>query len=321
MNATAGRVAPRALDGGGDQLVEPQRLVRLAVGLAVARQLDQVADQLAELLDLGDEVGPQALAIGLGQRARPAQHLEVGAQRGERRAQLVRGVGHEPALGALRVVERLEHRVERRGQPRQLVLALRLDAAREVARAGHVLGRLGQLGHRPDGVARGVAGEEGGERDDGDRAERRGRGGGSRARRRPRSAAARAAPPGSGPGPLRSGRARACRRPPRRRRTRARRPSATACTSSGSPSRRCSPAERDQAVALDELAEDDGVARAARSAAAAPGGSAGGEALAGRGRRDALAARRRSARAACRARRRRRRPTRARRRRRPRRRR
>ena len=99
MNATAGAWRRARSTAVADQLVEPQLLVRLAVRLAVARQLDQIADQLAELLDLGDEVGPQALAIGLGQRARRAQDLEVGAQRSERRAQLVRGVGHEPALG------------------------------------------------------------------------------------------------------------------------------------------------------------------------------------------------------------------------------
>ena len=89
--------------------------------------------------------------------AEPAvpEHLEVGAQRGERRAQLVRGVGHEPALRALGRLERLEHRVERAREPRQLVVAGVLDPAREVARARDVLGGVGQLGHGPDRRARG----------------------------------------------------------------------------------------------------------------------------------------------------------------------
>ena len=159
------RVAACALDRGRHELVEPQRLGWVARDLAVAGELDEVADQLAELLELGDEVAPQALAVGGRQVAAGAEHLEVGAQRRERRAQLVRRVGDELALGALRVVERLEHRVERRGQPRELVVALRLDAARQVARAGDVLGGLGQLGDRSHGVAGGEAAEERRQRD------------------------------------------------------------------------------------------------------------------------------------------------------------
>ena len=55
----------------------------------------------------------QALAVAGVRRPAARQHLEVRAQRGERRAQLVRGVGDELALRALRALERLEHRVER----------------------------------------------------------------------------------------------------------------------------------------------------------------------------------------------------------------
>ena len=59
----------------------------------------------------------------------PADHLEVGAQAGERRAQLVRGVEHELALGSARRLERLEQPVERAPQPAQLVGAARARAA------------------------------------------------------------------------------------------------------------------------------------------------------------------------------------------------
>ena len=71
------------------------------------------------------------------------EHLDVRAQARERRAQLVRGVGDELALRPRRVLERLEHRVERR---RRAARARRCpDAsirAREVVGLGHVLGRL-----------------------------------------------------------------------------------------------------------------------------------------------------------------------------------
>ncbi len=164
-------MAPRAGHRGLDQLVQAQRLVRLVRRLAVARELDEVADQLAQLLELEHEVAAQALAVGRRQRAPRPEDLEVGAQRRERRAQLVRGVGHEPALRPLGLVQRAEHRVEGGGEARQLVAASGLDPAREVARACDVLGRLGQLGHRPHGVARRQTAEEGGEQDARDRDE------------------------------------------------------------------------------------------------------------------------------------------------------
>ena len=48
------------------------------------------------------------------------------------------------------VVERLEHRVERAGQARELVVAVALDPAGEVVGPGDVLGRVGQLRHGLD---------------------------------------------------------------------------------------------------------------------------------------------------------------------------
>ena len=129
------RVPAGALDRGRDQPVEPHVLDRRRLGLLVAGELDEVADERAQLLELRDEVGAQAVAVlGVG-RAAARQHLEVGAQRGERRPELVRGVGDELALGALTALERFEHRVERARQARELVLALGLDPAREIARA------------------------------------------------------------------------------------------------------------------------------------------------------------------------------------------
>ena len=67
---------------------------------AGAREIDQIADEDREVLELAAHRGQDV------QRARPAasrrgalEQLDVGADRGQRRAQLVRGVGDELALG------------------------------------------------------------------------------------------------------------------------------------------------------------------------------------------------------------------------------
>ena len=57
------------------------------------------------------------------QRLVAGEHLDVRAQARQRRPQLVRRVGDELPLRARRVLERAEHRVERRGEPRELVVA------------------------------------------------------------------------------------------------------------------------------------------------------------------------------------------------------
>ena len=94
-----------------------------------------------------------------GRETAAREDLEVGPQRGERRAQLVRGVRDEAALRALGLVERLEHRVEGTREARELVVAVALHAAGEVARARDVLGRVGEVGDRLDRRAGGEPGE------------------------------------------------------------------------------------------------------------------------------------------------------------------
>jgi hypothetical protein len=76
------------------------------------------------------------------------QHLQVRAQAGDGRAQLVRRVGHELALGGHGPLEGIEHVVEAAGQARQLVAAGRVDAPAEVLRGGHVLGRALEAAQR-----------------------------------------------------------------------------------------------------------------------------------------------------------------------------
>ena len=55
--------------------------------------------------------------------------LDLGPHAGERRAQLVGGVGHEALLAPVGVVESVEHRVHRRGEAGDLVVARRLGHA------------------------------------------------------------------------------------------------------------------------------------------------------------------------------------------------
>ncbi len=50
------------------------------------------------------------------------RQLDLGEHQGQRRAQLVAGLGHEPALSLQAVVEPLEHGVEGERQPAQLVV-------------------------------------------------------------------------------------------------------------------------------------------------------------------------------------------------------
>ena len=132
----------------------------------VAGQLHEVADEGGELLDLGvhvvEQLGPrlrrQSDTVGAVDLA---EQVEVGAQRGERRAQLVAGVGDELTLAVPRGGERREHLVERRGQAGQLVAALHRQRA-QVLGAGDVLGGVGEPSYRAQAVAgHGPAGEAG----------------------------------------------------------------------------------------------------------------------------------------------------------------
>ena len=101
-NRGRGRVAPRPLD----RLRRPARSRRTLLAarrsaLAVARQLDQVADQHGQLVELGDARRASiALALAGGQRRRAPPAPRRSCAGCERRAQLVRRVGHQLALRA-----------------------------------------------------------------------------------------------------------------------------------------------------------------------------------------------------------------------------
>ena len=135
-------VAPAAL-GALDELAHDlvdADVVDDVARLRAARELDHVADERRQLVELRDDVGAQARALLLGQAVGVLQHLDVGAQARDRRAQLVARVGHEVALRLGRSLERVERRVEAAAEARELVLALDLEPLREVGVRGQRLG-------------------------------------------------------------------------------------------------------------------------------------------------------------------------------------
>src|SRR2546427_782990 len=68
------------------------------------RELDQLRDQRRHLSELLDHVAQQPFPLYRRQRALAREDLDVGPQAGERRPQLVRGVGDELALCAARLL-------------------------------------------------------------------------------------------------------------------------------------------------------------------------------------------------------------------------
>ncbi len=89
-----------------------------------------------------------------GQPLGLAEDLDVRAQRGDRRAQLVAGVRDQVALRLHRALERVERAVEALRQARQLVAALDLQPARQVEVARQRLGALGEARDRRERRAR-----------------------------------------------------------------------------------------------------------------------------------------------------------------------
>ena len=149
-----GGVPVGALDGLADDR-GPGARPRCRRGLLAAGEVDQVVDEQRQLLDLLDDVAEQLLALGGVHVVGLLEDLDVGAQARDRRAQLVRGVGDELALGvhggverAHRALERVEHRVEADREAPDLVGAVGRDASREVLGARDVLGGARQA---PDG--------------------------------------------------------------------------------------------------------------------------------------------------------------------------
>ena len=110
-----------------DEQIEAERLGCRRL-LVAARQLGQIADEVGQLLQLHQDVVDEHGAVLDAQLVDPPDHLEVGAQAGERGPQLVRGVEDELALGPARRLERLEQAVEGAAQPSELVGTARARA-------------------------------------------------------------------------------------------------------------------------------------------------------------------------------------------------
>ena len=93
-------MAAGALDRLGHHPVELDVLER-RVGRVAARELDEVADQAGQLLGLADHVAQEGAPLALLELGAGEEDLHVRAQGGDGRTQLVRRVGHQPALRGL----------------------------------------------------------------------------------------------------------------------------------------------------------------------------------------------------------------------------
>ena len=156
-----------------------------------AREREQVVDQRAQPVELG--LGLRRL-LGRGPALGP-DRLQPELDPGQRRAELVRGVGDEVALRGEVGRELAGHAVERAAELVDLLRALRLDARVEVA-APEPAGGRAQLLHRPGDRAGQDPGEDEPGGDDREADQRRARASSSARSARPRPSAPR---PGSAP--------------------------------------------------------------------------------------------------------------------------
>jgi hypothetical protein len=135
------------VQAGGDHVVQ-RHVADLASLRLPAGQLGDAGDQLAELGHLGDDPVQHLLAFGLRHGRGRRQQLAVDPQAGHRGAQLVAGVADQLPLGGQRALQRLEHGVERGGEPSYFVGAFHFDPAGRVPGLRHPFGQCGQAGHR-----------------------------------------------------------------------------------------------------------------------------------------------------------------------------
>ena len=118
-----GHLGAQGGEGGQDQVGEIDGADRRRVDARrrlTARQQQQPGDQLVGAArrlahDLGHPPQLRDIDVGVGQG-----DVDLRPQHGERRAQLVAGIGDEPALRVERGLQPVEHRVEPGGQLRDL---------------------------------------------------------------------------------------------------------------------------------------------------------------------------------------------------------
>ncbi len=123
----------------GVPLVQPGQRQQV---LGQAGQPERVREHVAGGL-------PPVLAVRVVQR-----HLQLSPDAGDRAAQLVRGVGDQPALAFLGRAEPAEHVVQGQGQVAYLVAGLGHREGLWPAGPGDVLGAAAQFGDRPEGGPR-----------------------------------------------------------------------------------------------------------------------------------------------------------------------
>src|SRR5207237_5253373 len=121
--------------------------------LLITRDLDEVADESCETLDLADQIAEQLLALDRVDGLSALEELEVRPQAGERSPKLVRRVGNQLTLRAQRGLELSEHGVAACPEAAQLISPLGGDTPREVAGPCHLLDGRREPLHRCDGGA------------------------------------------------------------------------------------------------------------------------------------------------------------------------
>ena len=105
------------------------------------REVEQVGRELRQAVDLLAHLREELVARRLVE-PRVVEQLEEAAEREERRAQLVRGVGDELAAGAVEVREAQAHALERAGELAELVRAVIDDRLVEAPGGDPVGGEL-----------------------------------------------------------------------------------------------------------------------------------------------------------------------------------
>ena len=112
--------ARAAADVGEHELVDVDGGVgRVRAALVEAGELEEVVDERAEALVLGEQPRRELRPVGVLRIAE--RNFEIGAHRRDRAPQLVGRVRHELALAGRRGLEPVEHLVHRLGQPADLV--------------------------------------------------------------------------------------------------------------------------------------------------------------------------------------------------------
>src|SRR5581483_1370450 len=127
------------IHGVADERIELD-LFTVGVGPRAASEFDDVRHHLGQLVEFGEDGLLKGLPFPRRQAPRFEEDLDVAAQRGDRSAQLVRGIGDEIALRFDRLFERVERLVEAGRQPLELCRAGLVQMAGAFEFAGHLLG-------------------------------------------------------------------------------------------------------------------------------------------------------------------------------------